>query len=260
MQRKWSIALMMVIGALLIFVPAISAESVNVLKNGSFEEEFSSTGVGKYWTAFSNGGRANYAYHDDSWGKTVYDGRFSQLIEISTLGIGASDKDRYAGIYQVANVVAGQRYMFSFYGMARSTEGTEQDSKWNYRIQIGFDYGGGTDPWAVSEWAEMPWVEYPRLAPGRYLAYARGVTTTSDQITVFIRGWKKFPTIGQNGNLNIDAVSLVGPNPKVAQNSMTPSSPTIPQTGAGTLLPLAGIALVGLALTLTSRRVFGRRP
>jgi hypothetical protein len=259
MQRKWSVALMLVITALLVFVPAISAESVNVLKNGSFEDEFSSLGLGKYWTAFNNGGKVNYGYHDDSWSKTVYDGRFSQLIEINTLGIGGSDRDRYSGIYQVANVVAGQRYMFSFYGMVRSTEGTEQDSKWNYRVQIGFDYNGGTDPWAVTEWTEMPWVEYPRLSPGHFLAYAHGVTTTSDKLTIFIRAWKKFPTTNQEGNINIDAVSLVGPNPTTAQNSMTPANPTIPQTGAGTLLPLAGIALAGLAITLTSRRVFGQR-
>ena len=203
MQRKWSIALMLVIGALLIFVPALSAESVNVLQNGSFENEFSSLGVGRHWTAFNNGGRANYGYHADSWAKTVYEGRFSQLIEINTLGMGGSDKDRYSGIYQVADVVAGQRYMFSLYGLVRSTEGTELDSKWNYRIQVGFDYHGGTDPWAVTEWTEMPWVEYPRLSPGRYLAYAHGVTTTTDKITVFIRGWKSSPPLARKVNLTL---------------------------------------------------------
>ncbi|MBM3188426.1 MAG: hypothetical protein FJZ90_06860 [Chloroflexi bacterium] len=246
---------------LLLLATAVSAESVNVLKNGSFEEEFIN-GVGKYWTAFDNGGFASYGWHDDTWHKVVYDGAHSQLLELHTKAVGGSQADRYMGIYQTADVVSGRRYMFSLYGMVRSTEGSEQQSSWNYRVQVGFDYDGGTDPWAVTDWWEMSWPEYPRLSPGRIQSFARGVTATSNKLTVFIRVWKKFPTVGQEANINLDAVSLVGPAPAAAVAAAVAPQPAqagIPQTGAGDLLPLAGVALAVVAIALTGRRLLRHR-
>ena len=240
---------------------AVSAASVNVLMNGSFEDEFIN-GVGKYWTPFDNGGDAAYGYHDDTWSSVVYDGKYSQLLEMHTKAVGGSQKDRYMGVYQVADVVPGKRYMFSFYGMIRSSEGTEKHSKYNYRVQLGYDFNGGTDPWAVTDWVEMSrWTEHPLLSPGPIQSYAHGVTATTDKLTVFLRVWKKFPTVGEEANINIDAVSLLGPRALISAPAPTDAvekeaaTPALPKTGVGGLLPLAGLGLAASAIALTASRL-----
>jgi len=253
MERNWRIVLFVALVGLLAFPLVGLAESGDVIKNGSFEDEFV-YGVGKYWSTFSNGGHVSYGYHDDTWDKVVYDGEHSQLLEIHTKAVGGSERDRYFGIFQTADVVPGSRYMFSFYGMVRSTEGSELRSKWNYRVQVGFDYDGGSDPDAVTEWVQMDnWPETYRLSPGSFQSYAHGVTATSDKLTVFIRVWKKFPTVGEEANINIDAVSLVGPTPGAEP------PPALPKTGAGYLLSFAGVGLATLAITLTGVRLRRRR-
>ncbi len=248
-RARSCVALLMLLMALALPL-AVSAESINVVANASFEGEFI-LGVGQSWTAFNNGGLADYGYHDDTWSPVVYDGAHSQLLEIDTRGYGGSEKDRYSGIYQVVSVVPNNRYMFSFFGMARSTEGTELDSQYNYRVQLGFDYNGGTDPWAVSEWIEMPWHEFPRLSPGWMEGYAHGITTTSDKLTIFIRVWKKFGTPREEGNINIDAVSLVGPSPTAPASD----SATLPITGSGAALPIVGAMAGVMALGLGGLRL-----
>ena len=248
MKRYWNVALVLAVIGLLAFTLLVSADSGNVLKNGSVEDEFV-YGVGKYWSTFSNGGHVSYGYHDDTWDKVVYDGEHSELLEIHTKAVGGSDRDRYFGILQTADVVPGSRYMFSFYGLVRSTEGSELRSRWNYRVQVGFDYAGGSDPDAVTEWVQMDWPETYRLSPGSFQSYAHGVTATSDKLTVFIRVWKKFPTVGEEANINIDAVSLVGPTPG------TETPPMLPKTGAGYLFSIAGLGLAGIAITLTGMRL-----
>ena len=269
MRRIWSaLALIFVVTLLCPF--AAAAESVNVLKNGSFEGAFDG-GLGEYWSGFNNGGFASYVYSDDVWSKVIYDGAHSQLITIHTKAVGGSQPDRYAGIYQTADVVAGKRYMFSFYGMVRSSEGSEQKSSWNYRVQIGFDQTGGTDPSAVTDWIQMDWPEHERLLPGRMQSFARGVQAESDKLTVFIRVWKKFPTVHEEANINIDAVSLVGPAPAAPvaaaeEDAVEDKAPadeaetvetkeTIPQTGFGSVLPLVGVVLAAVAIGLTTFRL-----
>lgn len=264
MKMRWAV-ISLLIAVLLFCVPSVArADSVNVIKNGSFEEGFS-LGVGNHWYVFDNGGDASYGYHDDSWDPVVYDGEHSQLLELHTKAVGGSDRDRFMGIYQVADVVPGKRYMFSFYGMVRSTEGNESESKWNYRVRVGFDYDGGTNPWAVGEWVEMPWPEYHRMEPGAFHAYAKGVTATSDKLTVFIQVWKKFPTVGEEANVNIDAVSLIGPDPAASAaatpvpSEATVEAPSLPDTGGGDVLPVAGLGLAAVALSLGGIRLAKRR-
>lgn len=265
MNRFWRAMLVMALVGLFASTTVVSADSVNVLKNGSFEDEFVH-GVGKYWSAFNNGGLASYTYHDDTWDKVVYDGEHSQLLEMHTKAVGGSDKDRYMGIYQVVDVVPGRKYMFSFYGMVRSTEGSEERSRWNYRVQFGYDYDGGTDPWAVTDWVQMNWPETYRLSPGAIQGYAHGVTPTSDKLTLFIRVWKKFPTVGEEANINIDAVSLLGPAPAgaIAEAPVAAvvedeeEKPIIPKTGAGTILPFIGVGLAAVAIGLNAKRVLGK--
>ncbi|MFH1084206.1 MAG: hypothetical protein V1772_00385 [Chloroflexota bacterium] len=261
MRRRWGVVLVVVMVALLATTLAASAASVNVVQNGSFEDGFVN-GVGQGWTGFDNGGRVYIGYDSEKDAKTIYDGKAAQRIVIRTTGLPGSDRDRYAGIYQVVKVVPNERYMFSFYGMVRSTEGTEKQSKHNYRFEIGYDYDGGTNPWAVTEWKEMDrWAEYAMAKPGKFLGYALGVTPTSDKLTIFVRAWKKFPTPGQEAFFTVDAVSLQGADP--ARAGATAAQPadkgkTLPATGAGSLLPLLGAALGLAAIALTSLRLARR--
>ena len=55
------------------------------LSNGSFEEGFDGNGVGANWVGFNNGGAAFYHFQDDVSPAFNYDGKHSQLIEVSTM-------------------------------------------------------------------------------------------------------------------------------------------------------------------------------
>jgi len=261
MKKLVVVGLALALIAALLPILTVSADSVNVIKNGSFEEEFV-WGVGKYWNAFNNGGLTGYGYHDDTWNRTVFDGKYSALLEIHTSdALSENDKDRYTGLYQVVDVVPGSRYMFSFYGMLRSTaKGEIKKGSYNYRVEVGYDYNGGTDPWAVTEWEELNWPEYERENPRAWQSYAHGVTPTGNKLTVFIRVHKKFPTTMEEADINLDAVSLLGPAPTGFVAAATPAAetPTIPKTGAGDALPLVGLALAIAAIGLTTTRLLKR--
>ena len=243
MKTRWLILPLMILIGLLVMSITSWADYPNLVKNGSFEEGFTN-GVGNHWQAFHNGGLVDYGFHADDWDRVVWDGKYSQLIEISTKAYGGSEPDRYAGIYQVADVVPGARYDFNFHGMARSTEGNEGDSQYGYRILLGFDYDGGTDWQAVTEWTEMPWPEYPRLEPSYWKNYYKVIYPSSDKLTIFIRCWKKFRTVRQEGNFNIDGISLTGKAPTTISTVEEAPQESLPVTGLGTALPLLGLGLV----------------
>ena len=99
----------------------LTCSGTNMVANGNFEGGFSSAGVAKSWTAFSNGGRATYGFYDETWAPVVYEGKHAQLIEINTLNYTAgTDPSRYAGIYQVVKgLTKGKTYQFSVAGMLR---------------------------------------------------------------------------------------------------------------------------------------------
>ena len=85
--------------------------SVELLKNGNFESGFRNVPgcgmVGNHWGCFTNGGTVDYGFYDDQWAPVVKDGKSSQLIEMNTMQYAASEPNRYAGIYQTVNLVAG---------------------------------------------------------------------------------------------------------------------------------------------------------
>ncbi len=207
------------------------------ITNGSFEEGFGPDGVGLGWYKFDNGGNATYGWYDDTWPPVVWDGHHSQLIEINTHCRGASDPDRYAGIYQTVAVVQGATYTLKIRGMIRAQEGdpviTGQEDPYSYRVQWGFDPTGGTDWKAVTNWVELPWdVVYPRTSPGEFLEYVTNFVAPSPKITIFIRVWKKWGTAGREVDVNLDGISLLGPAPadvKVPQVSI--SVPPYPAAG-----------------------------
>jgi len=261
MKRRWSALIVISLISFLLTGLVVQAERGNVIKNGGFEEEFLN-GVATHWGSFQNGGLADSNFHDDDWAPVVYEGEHSQLIEISTLAYGGSEKDRYAGIYQVVDVVPEARYEFMLYGMIRSTEGTEDDSEYGYRVEVGFDYDGGTDWQAVTNWTEMPWPEYPRLEPGAWKNYYATVYPTSGKLTIFIRAWKKFATARQEGLVNIDTVSLTGEistgEPAPTEVPTTEEAPdSMPVTGLGLAIPIIGVLCGALLVAARSLRATG---
>ena len=171
------------------------------LTNGDFESGFDSTPagfVGSGWHWFHNGGEARYGFYDETWAPVIHDGQHSQLIEINTFCRGGSDADRYAGIYQTVAVVPGESYEFSLHGMLRALTNDPDRSGYNYRVQYGIDYSGGTDWTGVENWIEIPWdTVYPRLSPGSMQSFSTSLTATGPRLTIFIRAWKKWGTVSR---------------------------------------------------------------
>jgi hypothetical protein len=181
-----------------------------LIRNGDFEGGFTSMGVGNQWETFHNGA-AFYGWYDDTWLPVVISGTHTQLIEISR----STQNDRYAGIYQTVQTVPNATYDFSISGLVRSTEGDINLSVYGYRILIGFDQNGGSDWHAVEDtaWIELPWDEQLRIAETfTKTNYMTTVTAEGDNLTVFIRCWKKWANNGE-GDFDVDNISLVGPLP-----------------------------------------------
>lgn len=205
--------------------------AADLLVNGSFEEGFQGQfGVGYGWGGFSNG-NAEVGWNDDTWEQTIVEGEHSQLIQIQN----AIERDRYAGIYQTVPVVKGAQYQLRINGVIRSAEGSIEKSNYGYRLQYAIDYSGGTNWEAVGDtaWRELSWDEQPLYEPNRLDSFEGTITARSEQITIFIRGWKKWADKGV-GIFNIDEVSLVGPSPQ---------KPTAQEAAAGGTTDQAGAAV-----------------
>ncbi|MDH4209042.1 MAG: hypothetical protein OEV76_09215, partial [Anaerolineae bacterium] len=136
------------------------------------------------------------------------------LIEINTFCRGASDPDRYAGIYQELSVTTGTTYELCMYGMLRSLYGDPDPISWGYVAQVGIDQSGGTD-WSaltLEDWNDVPWDEvYPREEPGEEMeSFCMNVKAESTSLTLFIRLWKKWPTESREVLLNVDGITFEG--------------------------------------------------
>lgn len=230
-MRSKALLILVLIAALVApAVPFFANGTAERITNGSFEEGFGPNGVANGWQSFHNGGAANYGWYDETWAPCVADGKHAQLIEINTIGLAASEADRYAGIFQTVAVVSGAQYQFSFRGMVRSTEGSVSASAHGYRIQWGVDYSGGSDWKAVTNWTDVNFPENPRLSPGAMQTYSAFITPTSDRLTIFIRAWKKWGTAQKEGDFDVDMVSLVGTTPPdVFPPKVTLTVPPFPQ-------------------------------
>lgn len=195
-------------------LPSIAGPADNLLTNGNFEGGFGVDGVGTGWRSFHNGGEMTASFHDDTWPPVVYDGAHSQLIEINTVCRGASDPNRFAGIYQTMAVEAGKTYELCMHGMLRCLAGDPDPMSWGYTAQVGIDQAGGTD-WsalALGDWHDIPWdTVYPRTEPGEEMdSFCMNVKAESNSLTLFIRLWKKWPTAGREVLLNVDGITLEG--------------------------------------------------
>ena len=222
-----ALTLLMVVGSLLaVAVPQTSSASyTDVLSNGSFEGGFASVPgcgmVGKGWECFTNGGAANYGFYDDQWELVVADGKHSQLIEINTKGLAAADADRYAGIAQTVKVVPHEKYKLSFFGMIRTTD--MEGDPWRYRVQVGWAKGPHVSWEDVKNWTDAGWnTYYGRTEPGGFSEFTGVIAPDTEVITLFIRVWKKWGVPFQELDVNLDAITLVGPSPYPPQGGMAP--------------------------------------
>lgn len=216
------LSMALVVGLLLTLIPAPafsqqnnpSLDVQNLVANGGFEQGFQEQfGVALGWGGFSNGS-ALVGWNSETWDKVVVAGQYAQSIEIKN----ATERDRYAGVYQTIRVVPGQQYKLTVKGLIRSEEGSINASDYGYRLQYAIDFKGGT-AWELvnsDSWQEIPWDEQPLYdSPGstyRIDTFETTITATSDLLTLFIRGWKKWINNG-SGIYNLDEISLIGPAP-----------------------------------------------
>jgi len=229
-RRVWALAalLALLLSVSLVASSPLATVDTELLINGDFEGGFvyqDGCGmVGKGWQCFTNGGAAAYGFYDEMWDPVVWDGEHSQLIEINTKQIGG-DPDRYAGIFQTVNVIAGETYEFTIRGLLRADD--SDPDPWRYRVQVGFDHSGGDDWTAVTDWIELPWNDYhPRTSPGSFNEYSTLVKAEGSKLTVFVRVWKKWGEWYRELDVNLDGISLVGPVPIVeAPEVVIPAPP-----------------------------------
>jgi len=230
-------------------LPSAAAPAVRqteALSNGSFEDGFEN-GIGVEWHAFNNGD-AKFGWADETWSALVWDGEHAQHMEIWDAGVA----DRYLGIYQTVSTVPRASYELTMHGMIRSNEGSVQASSYGYRLQWGVDYNGGSDWQAVDEWTDVGWDEQPLDAVSYTLGgYTTTLKATSASTTLFIRGWKKWPSRGSHVKFIVDDVSLRGASTGVGK---------MPDTGLGTgVIFLAGLLGLLLILVRESREVIAWR-
>jgi len=227
-------------------VPAVIR--AELLTNGSFEAGFEN-GIGVGWHAFNNGD-AEFGWADETWSALVWDGDHTQRMEIWDAGV----LDRYVGIYQTVSMVPGASYELTMHGVIRSNEGNAQASSYGYRLQWGVDYNGGNDWQAVDEWTDVSWDEQPLDAESYTLeSYTTTFKATSASTTLFVRGWKKWPTRGSHVKFTVDDISLIGASTGAMAGKM-------PDTGLGTgVIFLAGLLGLLLILIRQSREVIAWR-
>ncbi len=200
-----------------------------MLTNGNFESGFSTVAgcgsVGQGWGCFTNGGSITYGFYDDQWAPVVADGAHSQLIELNTKGLAASEPDRFAGIYQSVHLVRGGTYQLHLSGLMREHEPNSAEDPFRYRVQWGYTTDGNTDWSTVTNWVELPWDKIDnRLSPTGMESYSTSFVAPSPTMTIFFRVWKKWGTPGRELDVNLDAISLFGPGPK---NPPIPAPPVV---------------------------------
>jgi hypothetical protein len=220
--------------------------------NGSFEEGFQDSGVGQGWTGFDNDGVAKYTWLEELQPIHVSHGERAQLMQLT----GAGEPNRYIGIYQTMDVMAGETYTLSIHGLIRSSDAGDPNRPYGHRIEWGIDYQGGQVWQAVGEWVDTGWNDIPLDKQDPTMNYiSLPILAESDQLTLFIRGWTKWPT-QSIANFYVDGVFLKGPvgveetKEVVVTGAGTGASTSMPTTGGAVAwVPLVGTLFVtGLAL------------
>jgi len=207
----------------------LTCDGPNLLANGNFESGFLH-GVGNGWGSFKNGGAASYGFYDDMWAPVVAGGEHSQLIEINTYGLAASDPDRYAGIHQtVCGLWPGATYQLSLSGMIRQGVLGWDGDPFRYRVEWGYTIDGSPDWTAVSNWEELPWnTIHPRAWPGDMDSHSVQFEAPSGCVTLFLRAWKKWGNPYEELDVNLDEVRLLTCVPGLMYPPMMPCPPENP--------------------------------
>ncbi len=182
----------------------------NLVMNGGFENGFAANGVGFYWNGFTNGGRANYGFYDEMWPPVVSEGHHSQLLEINSKGLPATDPDRIIGIMQRLWLQPGVTYEISFDAAMREAPVAADEDPFRYMVEWGYSTTGTIDPAQMLFRERVPLDKIlPRTDPGvnamqkyttRFVAPAGGHTT------IAIWGLKKWATLERELDVNIDNV------------------------------------------------------
>jgi hypothetical protein len=94
-------------------------------------------------------------------------------------------------------------------GMLRALPDDDDRNNDAYRVQWGYTANGSTNWEHVNNWVTVPWDEvYPREDPGEMQGYSVMFRAPSPTITIFIRAWKKWGTVGKELDANLDAIRL----------------------------------------------------
>jgi hypothetical protein len=241
-----------------------------VIVNGSFEAGFQDNGVGEHWTPFGTTGGATYAWLEESQPIHVSHGERAQLMQIT----GAGQNNRYIGLYQRVDVVAGETYTLTIHGLIRSSDATDQKVEYGHRLLWAIDYAGNQNWQADIEWFDTGWNDVPLDEQNPTMNYiVLPITAQTDQLTLFIRGWTKWP-MQAIANFYVDGVFLrgvvaeeevpavvsdAGTGEEVAVPVSGVPEETIPATGRSvTWLPIAGAVFV-IAFALWEVRKASRR-
>ncbi len=193
-------------------VPPIGAcVGQDLVYNGSFENGFTPVSVGHVgagWGYFTNGGAANYGFYDEQWPPVVADGKHGQLIEINSKGVYPTDPNRYAGIYQyIHGLHPGATYEFTLKGELRGAG--NEDDPYRFAAEWGYTPGYSADWKAVGNWTEMNLGPiYKRTEPGPLATYTMKFVASSSDMTLFIRGIKKWAVTNVEMDFNLDAISV----------------------------------------------------
>jgi hypothetical protein len=182
----------------------------NLLANGSFEQGFQPNGVANSWIAFDNGGEARYRYRDERWGPVVSEGEHSQLIKIDTLDPGGpTEPDHLAGIYQTVQLMPGFTYELSVEAMMRERRAQPMEDPYRYMVGWGTSGDGGTNPAGMDVRAWLPLrAIYPMMQPGDMQSYHTRFEASSEEMTLWLFGMKKWATLGRELNVNLDDAVL----------------------------------------------------
>ena len=179
-----------------------------MLTNGDFEGDFTDEGVGVGWSRFFNGD-ASFFWARSTWPPVVASGAQSQGMSIAD----TPKSDRYIGIYQTVSVVAGASYRLELSGLIRALNA--QPGSYDNRMQWGIDQTGGTDWTAVTEWTDLGWDEQGMDTADLTMGhYTTTITAQGKKLTLFIRGWVKWPKNPNRAEFYVDNVKLVGPKPR----------------------------------------------